>query len=327
VRAVVADGTGDASVLHIADVPDPVAKAGEVLIRVAAAGVNRADLLQRMGFYPPPPGASPILGLEAAGEVVATGPGATRWQRGDRVMALLGGGGYAELVTVAETQVMRLPASLSLVDAGAVPEVFITAHDALHTRGRLGTGEIVLIHGGSGGVGTAAIQLAKQHGCRVAVTAGSDARLRRCAELGAGALINHHTQDFVAAVTEFSRGVGADVIVDVMGAQYLERNLAALAVDGRLVIIGLQGGTHAEIDLAASLRRRASIVTTHLRGRPQAQKAEIVARFTADVLPLLELRTVRPVIGAVFPFARAAEAHRALEAGTHVGKIVLNVAA
>lgn len=326
-RAIVADEPGDASVLRVGEAPDPVTRDGEVLIRVAAAGVNRADLLQRMGLYPPPPGASAILGLECSGEVVSVGASVTRWHTGDRVMALLEGGGYAELANVAETQVMPVPASLSLVDAAAVPEVFITAHDNLFTRGRLQAGETVLVHGGAGGVGTAAIQLAKRHGCRVIVTAGSEQRLQRCAELGAETLINHHTQNFVDEVRRATGENGVDVILDVMGAEYLERNVQSLAADGRLVVIGMQGGTHAGLDLTALSRRRASLIATHLRGRPRAQKAEIVAAFAADVLPLLELQAVRPVIGAVFPLAKAAEAHRAVEAGAHVGKIVLSIAA
>jgi len=325
-RAVVTTATGDADVLDVADVPEPTPSEHEVLIRVAAAGVNRADVLQRMGFYPPPPGASAILGLEVSGDVIATGSAVTRWKPGDRVMALLEGGGYAEVVAVAETQVMPV-GRLLILDAGGVPEVFITAHDSLFTRARLRPGETVLIHGGAGGVGTAAIQLAKRHGCRVAVTAGSESRLERCSELGAEILIDHRTDDFVEVVRAATEGHGADVVLDVMGGSYLQRNVDVLATDARLIVIGMQGGTYSDIDLAALSRRRATIVAPHLRGRPREQKAGIVAAFSSDALPALAQGSIRPVVGAVFPLARVADAHRAMESQTVVGKILLDVAA
>ena len=318
---------GGPDVLVPAQRPRPTPGPGELLIRVAAAGVNRADVLQRLGHHPPPAGASDILGLEASGEVVAVGDAVPGWRPGDRVMALLAGGGYAELASAPTAQVMPIPASLSLVEAGGIPEAFITAHDGLFTRGRMHAGETVLIHGGAGGVGTAAIQLAKQHGCRVIATAGDDSRVQRCIGLGADVGVNYRNEDFVAAVREDTAGAGADVILDVMGASYLERNLDALALDGRLVVLATQGGSHAEADLGLLARKRASIVATHLRHRPLPQKAGIVAAFVREVLPLLELRAVRPVIGAVFPLTQAAEAHRALEAGAQVGKVVLSVAA
>jgi putative PIG3 family NAD(P)H quinone oxidoreductase len=307
-------------------VPDPTPHAGEVLLRVHATAVNRADTLQRRGFYPPPPGASPIIGMEAAGVIDAVGPSVAGWQVGDRACALLSGGGYAELVAVPAGQLMRVPANLDDISAAAIPEVFITAHDNLVTRARLRPGEMLLIHGGAGGVGTAAIQVSKRVGARVLVTAGSAEKLRRCAELGADACINHREEDFVERSRALTGGRGVDVILDVMGAAYLERNIAALAADGRLVIIGLQGGVHAEVDLNLLMRQRLTVISTTLRGRPAEQKAEIVARAAADLLPGFADGSLRPVVDRVLPLADAAEAHRAMESGENVGKIVLRVA-
>jgi len=314
-------------VLRVAEIPDPTAVANEVLIRVVSAGVNRADLLQRRGFYPPPPGAPDTLGLEAAGVIEAVGDGVHDWAAGDRVMALLEGGGYAELARARATQVVRVPDTLPLLDAGAVPEVFITAHDNLFTRARLQAGEAVLIHGGAGGVGTAAIQLARCHGCRVIVTAGSAAKVHACVELGADGGINYNAEDFVVRTLDETGDDGADVILDVMGAAYLERNIEALAGDGRIVVIGLQGGTQAELDLSMLNRKRGSITATHLRNRPAAQKAKIVAAFARDVVPALAAGTMRPVIDRVFPLDDVADAHRLLESGAVIGKVVLQVAA
>ncbi|TMD01817.1 MAG: NAD(P)H-quinone oxidoreductase, partial [Chloroflexi bacterium] len=321
----VVDEPGDPEVMHLADVPDPVAGPGEVLVRARATAVNRADTLQRRGFYPPPPGASEIIGMEVAGEVVGVGEEVDGWSAGDRVMALLAGGGYAELVAVPAGQLIRVPPGMSWTDAAAIPEVFLTAHDNLFTRGRLAAGETVLIHGGGGGVGTAAIQLAHRAGARVLVTAGSAEKLERCRELGADAGINHREEDFVVRVRELSGGQGADVILDVMGASYLARNLDALAVEGRLVIIGLQGGTISDIDLNALMRRRLSVISTTLRGRPLEQKAEIVRRFAADALPGFADGSLRTVVDRVLPLAEAPAAHRAMEAGENVGKLVLAV--
>lgn len=326
-RAVVVDHPGEADVLRVAEVADPVAAADEVVIRVVSAGVNRADLLQRRGFYPPPAGASDTLGLEVAGVIEAVGAAVRDRSAGDRVMALLEGGGYAELARVRATQTARVPEQLSLLDAGAVPEVFITAHDNLFTRARLQPGEAVLIHGGAGGVGTAAIQLAHAHGCRVIVTAGSDAKVHACIELGADGGINYNTEDFVVRTLDETGDQGADVVLDVIGAAYLERNIDALGGDGRIVVIGMQGGTHTELDLGMLNRKRASIIATHLRNRPPAQKAEIVAAFARDVVPALAAGTMHPVIERVFPLDEAAEAHRLLETGAVIGKVVLNVAA
>jgi putative PIG3 family NAD(P)H quinone oxidoreductase len=322
-RAVVLDAPGGPEVLHVAECPDPRAGEGEITVRVAAAGVNRADLLQRMGHYPPPPGASDILGLEVSGVVGSVGAGVVGVSEGDRVMALLEGGGYAELAAVRATQAVPVPASIDLIDAGGIPEVFITAHDALFTRARLQPGETVLIHGGGGGIGTAAIQLARRHGCRVLVTAGSAAKLARCAELGADAGIDYSREDFVTRSRELTDGRGADVVLDIMGASYLGKNLEAVATDGRVVVIGMQGGAHAEIDLGVMMRRRVSLISTALRARPAAQKAAIVAAFAADVVPHLGAGVLRPVIDRVLPFDAAPEAHRLVEAGALVGKILL----
>ncbi|HVS42487.1 MAG TPA: NAD(P)H-quinone oxidoreductase [Candidatus Dormibacteraeota bacterium] len=324
-KAIVVDSPGDPEVMHLAEVPDPSPGPGEVLVRAHATAVNRADTLQRRGFYPPPPGASEIIGMEVAGEVAGLGEGVDGWTVGDRVMALLAGGGYAELVAIPAGQLMPVPQGMSWTDAAAIPECFLTAHDNLFTRGRLTAGETVLIHGGGGGVGTAAIQLAHRAGARVLVTAGSAGKLERCRELGADAGINHREEDFVVRARELTGGDGVDVILDVMGASYLARNLDALAIEGRLVIIGLQGGTISDIDLNAMLRRRLTVIATTLRGRPVEQKAEIVRRFVEDGLEGFAGGSLRPVVDRVLPLAEAAAAHRAMEAGENVGKLVLAV--
>ncbi|MDB5065081.1 MAG: NAD(P)H-quinone oxidoreductase [Chloroflexi bacterium] len=324
-KAIVVETPGDPEVMHLAEVPDPTPGPGEVLVRAHATAVNRADTLQRRGLYPPPPGASEIIGMEVAGEVEALGEGVEGWRPGDRVMALLSGGGYAEQVAVPAGQLMPIPAALSWTDAAAIPEVFLTAHDNLVTRGRLAAGETVLIHGGGGGVGTAAIQLACRAGARVLVTAGSPQKLEFSRGLGADAGINHREEDFPSRVRELTGGRGADLILDVMGASYLARNLDALAPDGRLVIIGMQGGTTAEIDLNQLLRRRLTVMATTLRGRSVEQKAEIVRRFVEDALPGFEDGSLRPVVDRVLPLAEAPAAHRAMEAGENVGKLVLRV--
>jgi putative PIG3 family NAD(P)H quinone oxidoreductase len=325
VKAIVVETPGDPEVMHLAEVPDPTPGPGEVLVRAHATAVNRADTLQRRGLYPPPPGASEIIGMEVAGEVEALGEGVEGWRPGDRVMALLSGGGYAEQVAVPAGQLMPVPAALSWTDAAAIPEVFLTAHDNLVTRGRLAAGETVLIHGGGGGVGTAAIQLARRAGARVLVTAGSPQKLEFSRRLGADAGINHREEDFPSRVRELTGGRGVDLILDVMGASYLARNLDALAPDGRLVIIGMQGGTTAEIDLNQLLRRRLTVMATTLRGRSVEQKAEIVRRFVEDALPGFEDGSLRPVVDRVLPLAEAPAAHRAMEAGENVGKLVLRV--
>ena len=313
--------------MHIAEVPDPAPGEGEVLLRVAATAVNRADLLQRMGLYPPPPGASEIIGMEASGTVAEMWPGVEGWALGDPACALLSGGGYAELVAVPAGQLLRVPDGIDLVSAAAIPEVFLTAHDNLVTRGGLRSGETVLIHGGAGGVGTAAIQIAHRLGARVLITAGSQSRLERCLELGADAGINHRDEDFVARTLELTGGRGADLILDVMGASYLERNLAAVAADGRIVVIGLQGGLRAEIDLNALMRRRVTLSGSTLRARSTEQKSAVVARAQREIMPWFGGGSLRPIVDRVLPLTDVAEAHRAMEAGEQFGKIVLSVGA
>src|SRR5579864_862499 len=323
-RAVVIAAPGGPEQLHVEEVPDPTAGVAEVVVRISGAGVNRADLMQRQGFYPPPAGASDILGLEASGVVSSVGPGVSAVAEGDRVMLLVEGGAYAELVAVRAAQVLPVPDNIDLIDAGGIPEAFITAHDALYTRGRLQDGETILIHGGAGGVGTAAIQLGRYHGCRVLVTAGSHERLERCIALGADAGINYRTEDFAARTLELTDGRGADVVLDIMGASYLGRNMDAVASDGRIVVIGMQGGNQTEIDLGVMMRRRISLISTALRARQASQKAAIVAAFAADVRAPLADGRVRPVVDRVLPLEAAGEAHRLMEAGEVVGKIVLD---
>jgi putative PIG3 family NAD(P)H quinone oxidoreductase len=315
VRAITITSPGGPDVLSLAEVPDPVPGAGEILIDIVAAGVNRADLLQRQGFYPPPPGAPPYPGLECSGRVAALGPGVTGWSTGDAVCALLSGGGYAERVSVPAGQVLPVP--------GGLPEVACTVHSNVVTLAGLTVGETLLVHGGASGIGTLAIQLAKALGARVACTAGTQEKLARCADLGADLTISYRDGDFVAAVAEFTDGRGADVILDIIGAAYLQRNVTALAPGGRLVIIGLQGGARGEFDINALLRKRASVHATSLRARPADQKAAIVARVRDEVWPHIVSGKVRPVIDRILPLAEAAQAHRAMEAGEHVGKILL----
>jgi putative PIG3 family NAD(P)H quinone oxidoreductase len=307
---------------------DPKAGDGELVLDVVAAGINRADLLQRQGGYAPPVGASPILGLECSGVISAVGPGVDGWAVGDEVCALLAGGGYAERVAVPAVQVLPRPASVSLVEAAALPEVACTVWSTLVMAARAGHGDTVLIHGGSGGVGTFAIQLGVALGMRVAVTAGSSEALRRCAALGAEILINHRTDDFVAALAEATSGRGADVILDLIGAKYLNLNVSALADGGRLAIIGLQGGRSAEFNLGTLLGRRASVIGTTLRSRPVSgpgSKAEIVAAVKEHVWPLVESGAIRPVVGAQLPMERAEEGHRMLLDAPPGGKILLTV--
>ncbi|MER5642547.1 NAD(P)H-quinone oxidoreductase [Kitasatospora sp. NPDC002227] len=314
---------GGPDALVWAAVPDPVAGEGEVLVEVAATAVNRADLLQRQGFYDPPPGSSPYPGLECSGRIAALGPGVSGWAVGDEVCALLVGGGYAQRVAVPVGQLLPVPKGLTLEQAAALPEVASTVWSNVFMVAHLRPGETVLLHGGASGIGTLAIQLAKAVGAKVAVTAGSPEKLARCAELGADVLINYREQDFVEAVREATGGAGADVILDIMGAKYLQRNVDALAVSGRLVIIGLQGGIKGEVNLATLLAKRGAVIATSLRPRPLAEKAAIVAAVREHVWPLVESGVVNPVVDRVLPLAEAAEAHRVLEAGEQVGKVVL----
>ena len=322
-RAVVIENPGGPEVLKLREVPDPVPAAGEVLISITTAGINRADLAQRQGFYPPPPGAPPYPGMECAGRITAVGRDVTGWRPGDEVCALLAGGGYAEMVAAPAVQVLPLPAGVSLPDAAALPEVACTVYSNVVMYAGLAAGDTLLVHGGSSGIGTMAIQLGRALGARVACTAGSAAKLARCRELGADLAINYHDEDFAAAVLEFTGGRGADVILDIMGAVYLPRNVSALATGGRLVVIGLQGGSEGELDLGQLLRKRATVHAATLRSRPVADKGEIVAGVLAGVWPLVSSGQVRPVIDTVLPLAEAAEAHRLMAASSHVGKILL----
>lgn len=305
------------------EVPDPVPGEGEVLVEVVAGAVNRADILQRQGFYDPPPGASPYPGLECSGRIVALGPGASGWAVGDEVCALLAGGGYAEKVAVPAGQLLPVPEGVGLVRAAALPEVTCTVWSNVFMVSHLRPGETLLVHGGSSGIGTMAIQLAKAVGARVAVTAGTKEKLDRCAELGADILIDYREQDFVAELKAATGGAGADVILDNMGAQYLDRNVRALAVNGRLAIIGMQGGVKGELNIGALLAKRAAISATSLRARPLSEKTAIVAAVREHVWPLIEGGHVRPVVDQEIPLPDAAAAHRVVEESGHVGKVLL----
>ena len=316
---------GEPEVLKPAERPDPVPGPGEVLIRVAAAGVNRPDVLQRRGAYPPPPGASDIPGLEVAGTVAAVGAGVDGWRTGDAVCALVSGGGYATMCVAPAPQCLRVPATLDLVAAAAIPETFFTVWTNVFDRGRLQAGEKALFHGGTSGIGTTAIQLATARGATVFATAGSDEKVRACEALGARHAINYRTQDFVNVIREVTGGAGVDLILDIMGGSYLNRNLAALAVDGRLVQIGLMGGESASVDLRRVLGRRLTITGSTLRPRPVAEKGAIAAALAREVWPLLEAGTIKPIVFKTFPLAEAAAAHGLMESSEHVGKIVLTM--
>jgi putative PIG3 family NAD(P)H quinone oxidoreductase len=327
VRAVVIDEPGGPEVLTVRDVPDPVPAASEVVIATVAAGVNRADLAQRLGFYPPPPGAPPYLGLECSGRITAIGAGVTEWRVGDEVCALLSGGGYAEQVAVPAGQVLPIPAGVSLRDAAGLPEATCTVHSNVVGYGQLTAGETLLVHGGASGIGTIAIQLGRALGARVACTAGSAPKLAVCRELGADLAINYREQDFAAALLDFTGGRGADVILDIMAAAYLPQNVATLATGGRLIVIGMQGGTRAELDLSQLMYKRASVRGSTLRSRPLAEKAAVVAAVRTEVWPLVRAGAVRPVIQTVVPLAQAAEGHRLMDEAAHIGKILLDTTA
>lgn len=324
-HAIVAESVTD---LRWQQVPDVAAGPGEVLVSVVAAGVNRADLLQAAGRYPPPPGASEILGLEVAGVVVAVGDGVTQWSVGQPVCALLAGGGYAERVVVPAAQVLPVPDGVELVDAAGLPEVAGTVWSNLVMTAGLTAGQWLLIHGGASGVGSHAIQVARALGARVAVTAGSSDKLALCRDLGADVAIDYRAEDFVAGVRDATGGAGADVILDIMGAAYLDRNVDALATDGRLVVIGMQGGATAELNLGKLVAKRAGVIGTTLRARPvdgPRGKGAVVAAVRASVWPMIADGRVTPVIGARLPIARAAQAHRLLASGEVAGKVVLTV--
>ncbi|MFF5341911.1 NAD(P)H-quinone oxidoreductase [Streptomyces althioticus] len=305
------------------EVDDPVVGEGEVLVDVVATAVNRADILQRQGFYDPPPGTSPYPGLECSGRVAQVGPGVSGWAVGDEVCALLSGGGYAEKVTVPAGQLLPVPEGIAVDRAAALPEVVCTVWSNVFMVAHLRPGETFLVHGGSSGIGTMAIQLAKAVGAKVAVTAGTKEKLERCAELGADILINYREQDFVAELREATDGKGADVILDNMGAKYLDRNVQALAVNGRLVVIGMQGGVKGELNIGALLAKRAAITATTLRARPVEEKSAIVAAVREHVWPLVSGGHVRPVIDREIPMPDAAEAHRVVEDSSHIGKVLL----
>lgn len=322
-HAITIEQPGGPEALVWAEAPDPVPGDGEVLVEVAASAVNRADVLQRQGFYNPPPGASPHPGLECSGRISAIGAGVSGWSVGDEVCALLSGGGYAQRVAVPAGQLLPVPAGVDLATAAALPEVVCTVWSNVFMVAGLRPGETLLVHGGSSGIGTMAIQLAKAVGARVAVTAGGKEKLARCAELGADILIDYREQDFVEELRAATDGAGADVILDIMGAKYLTRNVDALAVNGRLAIIGLQGGIKAELNLAALLAKRAAITATTLRARPLEEKAAIVAAVREHVWPLIAAGRIHPVVHGTFPMREAAEAHRVLESSTHVGKLLL----
>ncbi|MEU7763842.1 NAD(P)H-quinone oxidoreductase [Nocardia sp. NPDC049190] len=330
-RAINLNGFGGPEVMQWSAAADPTPGHGEVLIEVAAAGVNRADQMQRQGHYPPPAGASEVLGLECSGVVAELGDGVHEWQVGDRVCALLSGGGYAERVAVPATQVLPVPDGLDLGAAAGLPEVAATVWSNLVMTAGLHANQLVLIHGGGSGIGTHAIQVATALGARVAVTAGTVEKLTRCAELGASVLINYRDDDFVAAVRaeqSAADGPGADIILDLMGASYLARNVEALAAHGQLVVIGMQGGISAELNLGALLRKWGTIHATNLRARPSTGvggKAEIITELTRHLWPLIADGTVVPVIGAELPIDQAAEAHRLLNSGEIFGKVILRV--
>jgi putative PIG3 family NAD(P)H quinone oxidoreductase len=318
-RAITIAEPGGPEVLTPAEVPDPVPGAGEVLIQVSAAAVNRADVLQRRGFYDPPPGASPYPGLECSGRIAGVGPGVAGWAVGDEVCALLAGGAYAEQVVAPVGQLLPVPKGMDLAVAAALPEVTATVWSNVFQIAHLRPGETLLVHGGSSGIGTMAIQLGKAVGARVVTTAGSARKLAACRDLGADVTVDYHEHDFVA---EVGPG-GADVILDVVGAKYLARNVDALAVNGRLVVIGLQGGAKAELHLGKLLAKRAAVIATSLRARPLEEKAAIVAAVREHVWPLIEAGTVRPVVDRELPLDKAAEAHRVMESSEHIGKILL----
>jgi putative PIG3 family NAD(P)H quinone oxidoreductase len=321
-RAITAPDPGGPEALTVTDLPDPEPAAGEVVIDVVASAVNRADTLQRQGFYPPPKGASDVLGLECSGRISAVGEGVEGHAVGDEVCALLAAGGYAEKVAVAAGQVMPLPPGLDLETAAAVPEVACTVWSNVFMIAHLQQDETLLVHGGAGGIGNVAIQLAKALGARVFATAGSPEKLALCESLGADRAIDYHDEDFVEVLNEAG---GADVILDNMGAKYLPRNVAALATEGRLVVIGMQGGVKGELDLGMLMSKRAAVIATSLRARPTAEKSAICASVVENVWPLFEEGRVRTLIHAEVPFEEVSRAHELMESGSHSGKILLTM--
>ncbi|MFG2195081.1 NAD(P)H-quinone oxidoreductase [Streptomyces sp. NPDC048639] len=324
-HAITIPEPGGPEALVWAEVPDPVPGEGEVLVEVAASAVNRADVLQRQGFYDPPPGSSPYPGLECSGRIAALGPHVSGWSVGDEVCALLSGGGYAEKVVVPAGQLLPVPEGVDPVSAAALPEAACTVWSNVFMVAHLRPGETLLVHGGASGIGTMAIQLAKAVGAKVAVTAGGPEKLERCRELGADILIDYREQDFVQEIRNATDGAGADVVLDIIGAKYLGQNVKALAVNGRIAVIGLQGGRKGELDLGALLAKRGAVTATSLRGRPLPEKAAIVAAVREHVWPQFATGRVKPVVDRTVPMRDAAEAHRVLESSVHVGKILLTV--
>jgi putative PIG3 family NAD(P)H quinone oxidoreductase len=324
-RAIEISQPGPPEVLKLTERPDPVPAAGEVLIEVDAAGVNRPDVIQRYGKYPPPPGASDLPGLEVAGRIAALGQSATGWKVGDRVCALLAGGGYAERAAVPQEQVLPIPKGLTGIQAAAIPETFFTVWNNVFQRGKLQAGESILIHGGTSGIGTTAIQLARAFGARVMTTAGSDDKCEAARKLGAELAFNYRTGDWAAAAKQATNGRGVDVILDIVGGEYIPKNLDLLAVEGRLLQIAFLKHARAEVDFSIMMRKRAWITGSTLRPRTPAEKGAIARDLHQHVWPLLEQGVVAPVIHETFPLAQASEAHRLMESSTHIGKIVLDV--
>ncbi len=322
-RAVIASEPGGPEVLTLTELPDPEPGPGEVVVDMTATAVNRADTLQRQGSYPPPPGASHVLGLECSGTISAVGQDVSGWQVGDEVCALLAGGGYGEKVLVPAGQLMPVPKGIDLVTAGALPEVACTVWSNVFMIAGLQPGETLLVHGGAGGIGNMAIQLAKALGAKVVTTAGSEEKLELCRSLGADVAVSYRDQDFVEEVKAATDGRGADVILDNMGAKYLDRNISALATEGRLVIIGMQGGVKGELNIGKLLAKRGAVIATSLRARPVEEKAAICSAVVDHVWPLVADGAVRTLVHTTFPLAEASEAHRLMESGDHVGKIVL----
>jgi len=316
---------GGPEVLHLSTVPDPVPTAEQILVRVRATALNRADTLQRTGSYPPPPGESDILGLELAGEVEAIGSAVTGMKPGDRVCALVGSGGYAEKAAFDARVAIPIPPGWSFVQAAAVPEVFFTAQETMFTLGNLKAGETVLIHAAASGVGTAGIQMARETGARVLVTAGSADKIRRCIELGADAGCNYKEQDFADWVREVTNGQGVDLIEDFIGAGYWNKNLRSLKIGGRLVLVGLMGGVKVEANLQLIMAKRLQIFGSVLRARSLTEKIDIARRFKQNWLPLLASGRIKPIVDRVFPLAQAADAHRYMEENRNFGKIVLEI--
>jgi putative PIG3 family NAD(P)H quinone oxidoreductase len=324
-RAVVCEGAGGVEVLTIGEIEDPTPAVDEVVIDVVAAGVNRADLLQRQGHYPPPPGAPGTIGLEVSGTIAAVGAEVEGWSVGDECCALLAGGGYAEKVAVPAPQVMPVPEGVDLVSAAALPEVVATVWSNVFMTAHLKEGETLLVHGGSSGIGTMAIQLGVAHGARVLCTVGSKEKMDFCHRLGADVAINYREAEWASVVSEATGKAGADVILDIMGAKYLQDNVKTLAYDGRLVVIGMQGGTKGELDLGRLMSRRGSVTGTGLRVRSVVEKGQILAEVVGHVWPLVAAKKVRPVIQRTYPIEAVAQAHEALEQSNHIGKILLTI--